>query len=313
MTMKDLGSIKEVLRQNGYEIESEKVIQNGVQLRIKNCGHLRIYWRKDGQTTIDFSQINDLCITHLRNVLDQSECKLLESSMDDLEIQRRVLENLPTDPRMILPAIGSDESGKGDIFGPVVVAAVYIGQAEYAKLNLSQLKDSKLLDDKKILYLSDQIRSLCDYSIAVVEPKDLTRAVNMNRLLEDLHARCISDLARKRKPVIAIYDDFGAKKLKEKLRGLGGLVVLGFVKAEVNAAVAAASIVARAEFLSWIEKASGHYGRKIPLGAGQKAIEFAKSFLKEYGLAEFEKLAKVNFSNVRKLIVSFEGKNLRSS
>ncbi len=296
--MKDLEEIKQKLLSNGFEIDSEKIIHYGIQYRIKGCGYLRIYWRKDGQTTVDLSQIKSFCLQKLSDILNESLAE------NDLEIQKRILRNLPADPKLILPAIGSDEAGKGDTFGPLVVAAVYVGKNEYAELNKYQLKDSKSLSDKKVLYLADQIKSLCTYSVATVEPEDFAHIQNMNALLEELHARCIMDVINKKPSLIAVYDDFGAKNLKERLKDFYNLTVLGFVKAERNPAVAAASIVARAEFLSWINRVSDRYGVKIPLGSGEKATEFARDFLKRYGLEEFRKLAKVNFSNVRKLIIS---------
>ncbi|WP_041083001.1 ribonuclease HIII [Thermotoga profunda] len=298
--MKNLNQIKQKIQQSGLKIESEKIIQNGIQFRIKNCGHLRIYWRKDGQTTIDLSQIKSSCLQKLNDILNKLDERIFEMQ-DDLEIQKKVLDNLPDDPKMILPAIGSDESGKGDIFGPLVVAAVYIGKVEYDNFG-KKLKDSKLLSDKKISDLANRIKSSCEYSIAIVEPKDLVNVENMNELLEDLHAHCIRNVLTKKKSFIAIYDDFGAKGLKEKLEICDDLTVLGFKKAEVNPAVAAASIIARAEFLSWIDNVSRQYDVKIPLGAGQRATEFAMNFLKNHGLKELERIAKMNFSNVRNLI-----------
>ena len=300
--MKNLDQIKRKIQQSGFQVKSEKVIKNGIQFLIKNCGYLRIYWRKDGQIKIDLSQIKSSCQQQLDDILNESEKKIFNFCIeDDLEIQKKILDNLPADPKMILPAIGSDESGKGDIFGPLVVAAVYIGKVEYDNFG-NQLKDSKLLSDKKISDLANKIKSSCEYSIAIVEPKDLVNVENMNELLEDLHAHCIRNVLTKKKSFIAIYDDFGAKGLKEKLEICDDLTVLGFKKAEVNPAVAAASIIARAEFLSWIDNVSRQYDVKIPLGAGQRATEFAMNFLKNHGLKELERIAKMNFSNVRNLI-----------
>lgn len=300
--------IEQKIRKHGFEVMSKKIIQNGIQISIKNCGHLRIYERKNGQITIDLSQIRPSCVAHLDEILNESNWKEMSGSLDDdLEIQRKVLSHLPMDPEMILPTIGSDEAGKGDIFGPIVVAAVYIGKVEYTKFSMNQLRDSKLLSDKKVLYLADQIKSLCDFSVKLVEPKDLVHFENINRLLEDLHAQCIRDVLKKRRSLIAIYDDFGAKNLKDKLSDFENLAIFGFKKAEKNPAVAAASIVARAEFLLWIDRVSKYYGTKIPLGAGQKAILFAKDFLKDHGQMELEKVAKVNFSNVQELLSEAEG------
>lgn len=301
--MINLDQVKQSLQENDLEIESEKILQNGVQLRIRNCGCLRIYWRKDGRMTIDLSQIKLSCLPQLNDILTRADPEKINlSAENDLEIQRRILNHLPDDPTMILPAIGSDEAGKGDLFGPLVVAAVYVGKTEYGHLGKYQLKDSKLLSTKRVLCLADQIKSVCEYSLAVVEPKDFTGVENMNSLLEDLHARCINEVLGRKGSLIAIYDDFGAKNLKERLKNHSDLTVLGFKKAERNLAVAAASIVARGEFLSWIDRASSHYGKRIPLGAGQKAIEFAKDFLRDYGLKELEKIAKMNFSSLQDLI-----------
>ena len=53
---------------------------------------------------------------------------------------------------------GSDESGKGDFFGPLVVAAVIVDDTTAAKLQAAGVKDCKMLSDKKVLQLEDVIR-----------------------------------------------------------------------------------------------------------------------------------------------------------
>ncbi|MGJ8454685.1 hypothetical protein ACSFC1_05200 [Pseudothermotoga sp. U03pept] len=304
--MKDLEQIKEKLLKNGFEIESERLIQNGVQLRIKGCGCLRIYWRKSNDRTVDFSQIRSNCFPVLADVLAQVEdVKLSASFQNDLEAQRKLLQNLPADPKMYLPAIGSDESGKGDLFGPLVVAAVYLTLEQYQEIGASELKDSKSLSKKKILYVNERIRSRCDHFISKVEPFEIGSR-NLNDLLEELHLHCIKHLLERSKSLVVVYDDFGARGIEEKLRVYPGVRVFGFKKGERNPAVAAASIVARAEFLNWIERTSEKYGRRIPLGAGQNTVEFARHFLADFGIKELEKIAKTNFSNLRRLLSSQE-------
>ncbi|MEJ5229264.1 MAG: hypothetical protein WHT65_04600 [Pseudothermotoga sp.] len=303
--MKDLEQIKEKLLKNGFEIESERLIQNGVQLRIKGCGCLRIYWRKNNDRTIDFSQIRSNCFPALADLFAQVEdVKLTGSFQNDLEAQRKLLEKLPADPKMYLPAIGSDESGKGDLFGPLVVAAVYLTLDQYQEIG-AELKDSKSLSKKKITYMSDRIRSRCDHFIAKVEPFEI-ESRNLNDLLEGLHLRCIKILLERTKSLVVVYDDFGARNIEEELRAYPGVRAFGFRKGERNPAVAAASIVARAEFLNWVEMTSQKYSRKIPLGAGQNTVEFAKHFLADFGMEELRKIAKTNFSNLRKLLNSEE-------
>ena len=67
---------------------------------------------------------------------------------------------------------GSDESGKGDFFGPLVVSAVVVDDNTAVKLSAAGVKDCKLLSDKKILELEDTIKStVVDFSVLELKPK----------------------------------------------------------------------------------------------------------------------------------------------
>ncbi|GAB4316050.1 ribonuclease HIII [Pseudothermotoga elfii] len=298
-----IDDLKNKLLKANLRIVSQKEIQYGIQFLIENCGYLRIYFRKNKSTTVDLSQIKPSCLEKIKHALGEEKptFETLFCKDSDLSIQKRILENLPADPKNILPAIGSDEVGKGDVFGPVVVTAVYIGCKEYVALKDVDIKDSKSINDRKILEISKKIKNICPHAIVVFEPERLNeKKINMNRLLEQMHIDAISRVLEKRSSLIAVYDDFGAKK--DRMRSIEQLTLIGFKNGERNLAVAAASIVSRAEFLNWIETRSKFYEMEIPLGASNKTIEFIRQFIKKYGLEELKKIAKLCFSNVRKFL-----------
>lgn len=213
-------------------------------------------------------------------------------------------------PDLLLPRFGVDESGKGDFFGPLCIAGVYVNEAVIGAWKDQGIRDSKnISSDKKIHELADLIRKTpgCVVDSVVVGNEAYNRLYgrmkSVNTLLAWGHARVIENLMGKRyqmnpAPVRAISDQFAASKtVIEKALMTGGrsIEMVQRHKAEEDIAVAAASIVARDEFVKGIAKLEQQYQVKFPKGAGTLVDAAAKQFVETRGAGELVKVSKVHF------------------
>lgn len=203
----------------------------------------------------------------------------------------------------LLPTIGSDECGKGDYFGPLVVAAVRLEPAQTRELVGSNVRDSKTLGDEQCLKLGGAIR--VRYSVAVrrLDPpvyNELhSRPGALNGMLADLHAQAIRELARPGDRVVV--DQFAHEKLvASRLKGLD-IALEQRHRAESEPAVAAASIVAREEFLTALKELSERFGVLLRKGAGAPTDASAREFVRLHGRAPLGQVAKLHFKNTQKI------------
>jgi ribonuclease HIII len=197
--------------------------------------------------------------------------------------------------------IGIDESGKGDYFGPLVIAGVYVAQEQEEQLRVAGVRDSKTLSDKRVAALAEQIRALCLCTIVVIGPERYNSLhaslKNLNRLLAWGHARAIENLLAKVSYDRVVADQFGDERfLKNALMAKGRAVTLiQKPQAEEEVAVAAASIVARAEFLRRLQALSTRYGVSLPKGASDAVITAGKAFVRRHGAEALGQVAKLHF------------------
>jgi ribonuclease HIII len=213
-----------------------------------------------------------------------------------------------------LPHIGTDESGKGDYFGPMVVAGVMVDQPTMEKLEGLGVKDSKLLSDKQCRTLAVQIRSLCGSRCEEIDISPETynklydefqkEGKNLNHLLAWGHARAIESLLERHSCSEAIADQFGDEHyILSKLMPKGRTVKLTQLpKGERYIAVAAASILARDRFLSHLGKLSQEQGVELPKGASDAVVNAGKEVVKKKGMNELRKLAKVHHKTTEKVL-----------
>lgn len=210
-------------------------------------------------------------------------------------------------PDMFEPHIGVDESGKGDFFGPLVVAAVYVDKEIARKLLELGVADSKKITDGKIKQLREQIIAIkgIGFEIMALRPEKYnelySKFKNLNRMLAWCHSKVIADL-KERFPDCprAFSDQFARAELLEKAVENQGIDLTCFVmqqetKGERDLAVAAASILARFSFVDWLERASGKGGVKLPLGAGPHVLPAASECIEVHGEAILPKLVKTHF------------------
>jgi ribonuclease HIII len=209
------------------------------------------------------------------------------------------------DPEMYAPHFGIDESGKGDYFGPLVIAGVYTDAAVARTLKAAGVMDSKrIASAKRIHELAEKIRAVPGIATSVVAigPERYNEMFasfgNLNRLLAWGHAKVIANLAEQRPACPrALSDQFArpevlARALKQaKVE----IELQQRTKGESDIAVAAASILARERFVDWIEKTSKAGGVLLPLGASAAVIEAAREIVTKHGTQALAKVAKLHF------------------
>jgi ribonuclease HIII len=213
-------------------------------------------------------------------------------------------------PDLLLPRFGVDESGKGDFFGPLCVAGVYVNEAVAKAWQDVGIRDSKnISSDKKIADLAERIRQTpgCITTVVPIGNEAYNRLYekmrSVNTLLAWGHARVIENLMGQRHrmdplPVRAISDQFASDKntVAKALMALGREIELvQRHKAEEDLAVAAASILARHEFVTRLGKLEKEFEMILPKGASAAVDAAAKEFVSKHGVANLPKVAKMHF------------------
>jgi ribonuclease HIII len=201
--------------------------------------------------------------------------------------------------------IGIDESGKGDYFGPLVIAAVFVDATTQGELALMGVRDSKKISDGRILEMAPDIRAICPHSLIAIGPPKYNelyaKIKNLNRLLAWGHAKALENLLGRVSCERAISDQFGDTQLiLNALQEKGRKIVLEQrTKAESDLAVAAASIVARAEFLMRLKRLSDEVGTTLPKGASPAVELAAKMVVKKHGQERLSTVAKLHFKTTK--------------
>jgi ribonuclease HIII len=213
-------------------------------------------------------------------------------------------------PELLLPRLGVDESGKGDFFGPLCVAGVYINEKVIQAWTDAGIKDSKhISSDRKMGELAKLIRQTSDCVSTVVPIGNeaynrLYKSMrSVNSLLAWGHARVIENLMGQKHrmippPVRAISDQFAHSKetVAGALMSLGrSIELIQRHRAEEDLAVAAASILARDEFVTRLAKLEKEYGMALPKGASSAVDAAAKEFIAKHGVEALPKVAKMHF------------------
>lgn len=208
-------------------------------------------------------------------------------------------------PEMFEPHFGIDESGKGDFFGPLVIAGAYTDAESTRALMDAGVMDSKrITSDARIRELAAAIRETEGvYTVVeVVAPSRYNQLYdefsNLNRLLARGHAIIIETLVKKVPDCPrALSDQFAdpsliKRALKEDARHIQ---LDSRTKAESDVAVAAASILAREGFINWLRDKSRELGMTLGKGISQAVKDQAKAYVEAHGAFALRKVAKVHF------------------
>jgi len=200
-----------------------------------------------------------------------------------------------------LPYIGTDESGKGDFFGPLCVAGVLIEEKNLQMFIDLGIKDSKTLKDSDMIRMAQQIQKHSTYSVISMSNAKYNELYanfkNLNKLLAWGHARVIENILEKVPCKYALSDKFGDESLiKNALLKNGRTIQLDQrVRAESDIAVAAASVLARATFVQKMKTMENFYGLKFPKGCNNIVKTHAKEFINKYGRERLIEVCKAHF------------------
>ena len=206
--------------------------------------------------------------------------------------------------------IGTDESGKGDYFGPLVIAGVFCNLELEKELKALNVRDSKVVSDNQVKQMAEKIRQIGLHNLVVIGPEKYNQLYekmrNLNKLLAWGHARVIENLLSSlaTEPDYVISDKFGDERYIERaLMEKGKKIQLQQrVKAESDIAVAAASILARAEFLKRLQEFSDKYGLNLPKGSSETIDQIGRKLVEKYGQEVLKYVAKLHFKNTVRVL-----------
>ena len=203
--------------------------------------------------------------------------------------------------------IGTDEAGKGDYFGSLAVAGVYVNPEIREILHALGVRDGKQLSDSQVRKLAQEMRQRFGDNISWLglEPAQYNRQYtrfrengrNLNHLLASLHAKVIRDLGKRVDCRYVLVDRFAKEEVLETELQIvlnPNIKLVQMPKAESDTAVAAASIIARDVFLRQLEQLSDKFQFQLPKGASQ-VIDAGKQFVKQHGAESLRHVAKLHF------------------
>ncbi|MBV9491587.1 MAG: ribonuclease HIII [Verrucomicrobia bacterium] len=215
-------------------------------------------------------------------------------------------------PEMFQPHFGIDESGKGDFFGPLVVAGVYVDAGIARSFQKAGVMDSKRIgSDRRIKELARLIVQTpgATHNIVMIGPARYNelyeKFANLNDLLGWGHARVIENLlsARPECPR-ALSDRFANERvIRNALLERGTTIQVDQrTKAEADVAVAAASIVARERFVTWLEDRGKVLGIALPKGVSDQVKEAARALVARGGPEALKQFAKIHFRTAAEVL-----------
>jgi len=275
-----LSALRSFAQEKNFAIQDERKINYGHQFKIVNG---------DDVVTVNFYTTG--------KVLVQGKACDLKSEIESWAGQT---SSSPTQTGVA--RIGMDESGKGDYFGSLVAAAVYVDTATEPKLIRLGARDSKTLTESRIMELENDIKILCPHAVIEFNPQRYNALFdemrNMNKVLAHGHATALEKVLDQVSCGLAILDQFGDENyVKNALQQKGKQIKLEQrPKAESDVAVAAASILARAGFVRSIESLSKLVALALPKGASDPSIDdIRQKIIKQHGQAMLTKVAKAHF------------------
>ncbi len=302
MSGDDMARLARFAAERGWEVCRERAIQHGRQMKIgdgQNQATVTVY--STGKTLVQgrSSSLTDelaaWCWTNLRGSVSRTEAP---------EGGR------PPNPAHAcgIPRIGIDESGKGDYFGPMVAAGVYVDRGSELVLVKMGVVDSKRLSDARIVKLAAAIRSECPHSVVVIGPARYNQLYasmrNVNVMLAWAHARCLENVLTRVECGRAVSDQFGDESyLTQALMERGRQIELEqHPRAEADVAVAAASILARDEFVRRLSALSQQAGIELPKGASDpRIVAVASEIASKGGREALANYAKLHFRTTESL------------
>lgn len=209
-------------------------------------------------------------------------------------------------------AVGSDEVGTGDYFGPIVVTASFVSKSQVKELQEMGILDSKKMTDENILKVAPRLSKMIKYRSIILTNSEYnlkySKDVNMNKIKSIMHNKVLWQLIHEENPQYdyIIIDEF----VKEKsyynyLNGISNIQrnITFMTKAEdKNLAVAASSVISRYIFLKEFDKLSDSLGIPLPKGSGATVDTIGEEIVEKFGSDKLNEIAKLNFRNTQRIL-----------
>lgn len=242
---------------------------------------------------------------------NENERKEIEQYLNSIQAEKHIKNEkhyLPIEVSGI--RIGTDEVGKGDYFGPLIIAGVLADESQIKKLEELGIKDSKSFSDTTIQNFTFKIKEILSekqYDIVTISPIKYNllhkRMKNVNRILGWGHARAIENILKNNPECkSAVSDQFGDQSFIENALMKQGkkIKLIQTPKAEREMTVATASILARSEFINRMNEMNESFGMEFPKGATD-VISTAEKFIKTYSSKALLNVAKIHFKTTKKI------------
>ncbi len=209
-------------------------------------------------------------------------------------------------------SVGSDEVGTGDYFGPIVVSSAYVSINDIEFLESLGIRDSKKIEDEKILKIAPQIVKRIKYRSLILNNSEYNEKYssdyNINKIKAIMHNKVLWQLTHEEELNYdyIIVDEFAREaRYYEYIKGNPNVQreITFMTKAEdKNLAVACASVISRYIFLKEFDKLSDSIHIPLPKGAGSQVDKIGEEVFEKYGKDKLREIAKLNFKNTERII-----------
>lgn len=296
----------------------EKMIDYYDLLRRDKKPPYSVFQAEEGGTIITLYESGKVMFQGISADIDANIWKDLESHYNnrDIDSELKKKEEKEDDKTYYYyDAIGSDEVGTGDYFGPIIVTATLVDKSTRKLLEDLKIMDSKKMTDDKIRRCAPILMNKLPYATFTLSNTKYnemsSKGFNMNKIKAILHNRVLFELSNKGIPYHKIIvDQFTTPRsyfsyLKQENIEDKVTKITFLTKGESkHLSVAAASVISRYRFLQEMDKLSEKYKVDIPKGASPKVDSVAKKILDTYGKNELSKIVKLNFKNTEKILNS---------
>ena len=209
-------------------------------------------------------------------------------------------------------AVGSDEVGTGDYFGPIVVTSSYVPKDLVNDIEKLGITDSKKMTDEYILKIAPKLSKMVKYRTIILNNEEYnerySKAINMNKIKAIMHNKVLYELMNEEHPKVdyIIIDEFAKEKryyeyLEDTPYIQKGITFMPRAE-QANLAVASASVISRYIFLKEFDKLSDKLHIPLPKGAGPQVDEIGKEIVEKYGESKLKEVAKLNFLNTDRIL-----------
>lgn len=290
--LEEINKLRNILIKENYLVDTPVKKEYNYEINIskgKDRLKLLVYFGKKGIKTLLQGNVKSELYRQIDSLINMT------FTFSDLEIE---------EPEFY---IGTDESGKGDFFGPLIVAAFAYDQTVKENISGLNIRDSKELSSDEIKFIASEIRKKFNdrFTIIEIHPAKYNKLYesfqNLNSILIWAHTKAIDEIRKKYNYNTFVIDKFCNEDAirTELIKKHNNFNLILTEKAERFKGVALASIIARDRILNWFEKKSRELKIDLPLGASAKVNDVAGHIIKKFGKKFLDDLVKLHFKNFR--------------